>query len=49
MSSPTMNRSAKVMDRSREVELFQTAGRTRLSETAERQLGDLLTGTIDWD
>jgi hypothetical protein len=49
MSSPTVDRSAEVMDRSREVELFQLAARARLSESAERRLEDLLTGIIDWD
>jgi hypothetical protein len=38
-----------VIDRTLEVELFQLAARTRLGEAAERRLGDLLTGHVDWD
>ena len=37
------------MDRGLEIELFQLAARTDLSEAAERRLGDLLAGPIDWD
>lgn len=49
MNSRTVGRDTEVIDRSREVQLFQLAARTRLGETAERGLGGLLTGTIDWD
>ena len=49
MSSPAGSGDSTVIDRTREVELFQVAARTRLSETAERRLGDLLTGAIDWE
>jgi len=49
MSAQPADGGSAVIDRSREVELFQLAARTSLGETAERRLGDLLTGTIDWD
>ena len=38
-----------MIDRTQEVELFQLAARTSLGEATERRLGDLLTGTVDWD
>ena len=49
MSARPADGGSAVIDRTREVELFQLAARTSLGEAAERRLGDLLTGTIDWD
>ena len=49
MSAPTADGGSSVIDRSRELEIFQLAARTSLGEAAERRLGDMLTGTIDWD
>lgn len=49
MSSLATGGDAILIDRTREVELFQLAARTHVGEAAERRLGDLLTGTIDWD
>ena len=49
MSAQPADGGSAVIDRSREVELFQLAARTSLGEAAERRLGDLLTGTVDWD
>jgi hypothetical protein len=49
MSVQPADSGSAVIDRSREVELFQLAARTHLSESAERVLEDLLTGAIDWD
>jgi hypothetical protein len=38
-----------VIDRSREIGLFQLAARTVVDEAADRRLGDLLIGDVDWE
>jgi hypothetical protein len=49
MSSPVRESGQAVVDRSREIELFQLAARTALGVPSERRLDDLLARTIDWD
>jgi len=49
VNSPTASGGSSVIDRSREIEVFQLAARTDLSESGGQSLDDLMTGTIDWD
>ncbi|MEK6255050.1 MAG: nucleotidyltransferase family protein, partial [Gemmatimonadales bacterium] len=49
MSAPTADVGSAVIDRSREIEIFQLAARTELGEASETRLGEVVSGPVDWD